>query len=246
VTLHGHPGVTAVWERLTTQQPPIGVWWVLGAGAVIAAVIVERRARLVTRPVSTLVHEASHAIVATVTGGQVDAIRLNANTSGSCSNSQTVIGMLVVPMAGYLGTAGFGLLFAWLVSDRRAPVALAVMLLLCVYVAVKVRTWFGVPVVLVVGGLFYAALALFSPTYSAALAVAIAWFLLLAAVSDVINDHRQMVHAHKTGQPRDSDLAVLAHRTALPRIVWTTIFLTATLAAAVLSGYWMISGSRTA
>jgi hypothetical protein len=67
----------------------------------------------------TFIHEASHALVALLTGGSVHSLTVSANGEGVVwSASSSWISALLTSSAGYLGTTFFGVLLLFLI--RRA------------------------------------------------------------------------------------------------------------------------------
>lgn len=70
----------------------------------------------------TFIHEASHALVAFITGGAVQSLTISPDGSGMVySANSSFLGSLLTSSAGYLGTTAFGVLLLLLIRRSVSP-----------------------------------------------------------------------------------------------------------------------------
>ncbi|MGA4669539.1 M50 family metallopeptidase [Propionibacteriaceae bacterium Y1923] len=215
-----------LWTRITTAQPVPSPTVVAVLGAVAVALVLFGWP--LVRMLATIVHEAGHAVAATLTGRRLTGIKLHSDTSGLTVSKgrPTGPGMVATLLAGYLApgvvglaaavalAAGYsvGLLWAW-------AVLLAVMLLF-------IRNFYGLLVMLVVLAGIAAASWYLEPVHQSWLAYLLTWLLLLSAPRPTIELARR--------PSRTSDAGQLARITKVPASAWTMVFLLGTLACLVL------------
>ena len=185
----------------------------------------------------TLVHEASHATVAVLTGRRLAGIRLHSDTSGLTVSvgRPRGPGMIATAAAGYVGPGVLGLGAAWLASRGHAVAVLWILLLLLVGVLIQIRNWFGLWSVLVTGTALVAVTWWATGPWQSATAYAITWFLLLGAPRPVVE-----LRVRRGG---GSDADVLARLTHVPALVWVVFFGAVTVGAAVLGGIFLVAAS---
>ena len=216
-----------MWHRVSATQPAPSSTIVLATAGLAALVVLAPRIWPVARNAITLVHEASHAGVAVLTGRRLAGIRLHSDTSGLTVSvgRPRGPGMIATAAAGYLGPAVLGLGAAWLTSVGHAVAVLWILLLIVVLVAVQIRNWFGLWSVLVTGSALVAVTWWATPAWQSATTYALTWFLLLGAPRPVLE------LLGRRGAGSDADL--LARLTHLPGLVWVMVFGVLTAAAAV-------------
>jgi hypothetical protein len=230
--------VSDIWARITATQPA-PVPWVVAATAVLALLlVVEPRAWTVSRHVGTIVHEAGHALVATLTGRRLAGIRLHSDSSGVTVSVGRASGPGMVAMlaAGYPAPALLGLGAGALLSRGHPAGLLWLLVLILAAVLLQVRNWFGAWSVLASAGVVFAVTWWLPGSVQSAFAYVVTWFLLLAAPREVYG-----LYAARRGSRgrRGSDADQLARLTHLPAGLWvTTFFLVAVVAAA--GGAWLI------
>ncbi|MGD7733835.1 M50 family metallopeptidase [Propionibacteriaceae bacterium G57] len=215
-----------IWTRITTRQPvpEPQVVALLGGGALLLVVF----AWPVVRMLVTIVHEAGHALVATLTGRSLSGIRLHSDTSGLTvtRGRPTGPGMVATLTAGYTAPGIVGLAAALVLASGHAVgllwawvAALAVMLLF-------IRNFYGLLVMVVVGGLIGAATWYLDPLSQSWLAYLLTWLLLLSAPRPAVEVIRR--------PSSTSDAAQLARITRVPATMWNLYFLLITLACLVV------------
>lgn len=226
-----------IWVRATTAQPALA-WQVVAVLGAVALVITWSPVgyRLV-RHLITLVHEAGHALIATISGRKLRGIRLHSDTSGLTltRGRPSGPGMVATLVAGYPAPAVLGLVSAWVLGLGYAAGLLWGMVLACAVVLLLVRNLYGLWVVLATGLAVGALSWLASPTVIVWVATALVWALLLAAPRSVIELQLQR---HR-GQGRNSDVDQLARLTKLPAALWVSGFLLI-CAAALVGGGWLL------
>jgi hypothetical protein len=188
----------------------------------------------ITRHLVTLVHEAGHAAVAVLTGRRLNGIRLHTDTSGLTvsSGKPRGPGMIATAAAGYLAPAALGLVSVVLVENGRTAWSLYAGLATMALMLAFIRNWFGLVVVVAVGGAVSLLIWRSSAGTQDFAALTFAWFLLLAAPRATVDlwSHR------RRARTRTTDADVLARLTIVPAPVWNIVFVLLTvgsLAAAV-------------
>lgn len=226
-----------IWVRATTAQPALA-WQLVAVLGLVALVITWSPVgyRLV-RHLITLVHEAGHALIATVSGRKLRGIRLHSDTSGLTltRGRPSGPGMVATLIAGYPAPALLGLLSAWVLGRGYAAGLLWGMVLACAVVLLLVRNLYGLWVVLATGAAVAALSWLATPTVIVWVATALVWALLLAAPRSVIELQLQ----RRRGQGRNSDVDQLARLTRLPAALWVAGFFLL-CAAALAGGGWLL------
>ncbi|WP_330181407.1 M50 family metallopeptidase [Nocardia sp. NBC_01503] len=229
---------SSIVDRLTTTQsaPP---WQLVIVTGVIALLLVAFRPtwRLV-RNVVTIAHEGGHAFTALLTGRRLNSIRLHSDTSGLTVSSGKPygLGMILTSAAGYPAPALLGLAYAGLLGAHRITLMLWLTIALLLVLLVKVRNWYGLLSIFVVGGVLFAVSWFGTDETQAGLAYFAAWFLLLAAVRPVIELQRNRRH-----EP-NSDADQLAHLTHIPGLVWVVVFGLVALGSLVLGARLLLAG----
>lgn len=226
--------LTQFWQRLIQAGPRLPEPLVIGAAllALALVLVVWPAVRLLT----TISHEAGHALVARLSGRQLAGIRVHSDTSGLTvtRGRPRGPGMVLTLLAGYPAPAVAGLGLAWLVSVGHAAAALWLTVFGLAAILIWTRNLYGLFVV----GLLAIGLALASwyaqPLPVSLLAHLLAWLLLLAAPRPVLE---------LTGQRRPgSDAAQLAAITRVPGLVWCLLWLAVTVAAALAGAILLLPG----
>ncbi|WP_425450790.1 M50 family metallopeptidase [Xylanimonas oleitrophica] len=227
-----------IWQAATTPVPAPEQSVVLATGLVAFAVVLVSPVWRVARHVVTIAHEGAHALVATLTGRRLDAIRLHSDTSGLTVSAGRPrgFGMIATAFAGYVGPGLVGLGAAWLLRHGYAVGLLWLLVVLLALLLLKIRNLFGLWSVLVAGvALVAVSWWLDEPTQSA-VAYAVTWFLLLGSVRPVLELQAQRARR----AARQSDADQLARLTGLPGILWVLLFLVVTLGSLVLGASWIV------
>ncbi len=185
------------------------------------------------RLMATFVHESSHAIVATVTGGQVVKMVINSDLSGD-TWVRGGAGLLV-DSAGYVGTAAAGALLV-LVPVRNARTtlwvlaALAVMAVVAFHVSLYTAFW---------GGIFAALCGVVAargtPRVAAFLQSFIAVQLGLNAIAAL-----QVLSAYTVDGGGPTDATIAAQSSPFPAIFWTVLW-SAIAIVALVGAVWHIA-----
>ena len=230
-----------VWNRALTTQPAPSVR-VVEVTAILAALLVwGPGAWPITRHVVTIAHEASHGLVAFLSGRKLHGIRLHSDTSGLTVSAgrTTGLGMIMTTAAGYVGPGLLGLAAAALLANHRAVGLLWVLLILLALLLIQVRNWFGLWSILICAAVMLGVSWWLAPQTQSAFAYVLTWFLLLAAPRPVLE---LQVHRRRTGA-RSSDADQLARLTFLPAIVWVGLFLVVTVGALAVGARWMVAAA---
>ncbi|WP_156163720.1 M50 family metallopeptidase [Demequina subtropica] len=227
-----------IWGDITASAPPSseGVW--IALGAVLVSVAVPSLWHLV-RHVVTLVHEAGHALVATLLGRDVRSISLHSDTSGLTVSRGDArrLPLALKAFAGYPAPGVTGLAIAWAVGAGHGIAVLWVSVAALLLVLMRVRNVYGVLVVVAVAaGLGWAAWAL-PDEWRVGIACGLAWLLLIGGVRAVVE-----LQGTRRGGARGSDADALARLTHVPGGVWVALFWLVTVACLV-AGAWLLVGA---
>jgi hypothetical protein len=210
----------------------------------------------------TFIHESSHALIATITGGSVQSLTISADGSGVVySASRSIIGALFTSSAGYLGTTAFGILMLFLI--RKSVSANKVLFGLGAFVAImtivfgivlpmfnflSLQVPFSSQLFTVIAGLAMAggliALARFASQKVANWIVA---FLAVQCLLNAISDLKTVLfmNAPLIGSDIQNDAGNMAAATGIPSFLWVVIWIGISAAFVVL-GVRMFSSVKSA
>ena len=224
-------GWDRVWSDLTSRQALPDPAVVLGAGAVALALVLWPGTWPRVRLLVTVVHEAGHALVALLVGRRLQGIRLHSDTSGvTVSRGRpSGPGMVAMLAAGYLAPALVGLGAALLLADGRALLLLWSLSVLLLLVLLWIRNGFGLLVVVVVLAGTVAVTWYADARAQSALALLLAWLLLLAAPRPLLE-----LWGRGARGRRGSDPDQLARLTRVPSVLWTLVLLAANVSGLVV------------
>ncbi|QAY69812.1 M50 family metallopeptidase [Xylanimonas protaetiae] len=229
---------TRIWQAATTPVPAPAQAVVLAMALAALAVVVVTPVWRVARHVITIAHEGAHALVATLTGRRLDAIRLHSDTSGLTISAGRPrgFGMVATTFAGYVGPGLVGLGAARLLREGYAVGLLWLLVALLALLLLKIRNLFGLWSVLVAGVALVLVSWFLSEPVQSAVAYAVTWFLLVGSVRPVLELQTQRFRR----KARQSDADQLARLTGLPGLFWVGVFLLVTLGALVLGAWWIV------
>ncbi len=235
--------VAEIWRRATTVQPTASPAVVLGALAVVLVALLLPWAWHLTRHLLTIVHEASHALVAVLSGRRLSGVRLHSDTSGLTVSvgRPRGPGMVATAFAGYPGPAVLGLGAAWLLGRGYAVGLLWLLLIALALLLVQIRNWYGLWAVLGTGVLLVAVSWWGTAAVQVAVAYAVTWFLLLGSPRAVLEMQAGRRRGGRGAGGSDAD--VLARITPLPGGFWVFALLVVCLAALVAGGWWLLDGT---
>lgn len=227
-----------IWLRATTVQPPLPSSSVILVGLIVLVVTWSPLGYRLLRHLITLVHEAGHALVATLSGRRLRGIRLHSDTSGLTLSKgrPTGPGMVATLAAGYPAPSVLGLLGATVLGLGYAAGLLWALVAACALILLLIRNLYGLWVVLATGVAVAGLSWLASPTLLVWVATALVWALLLAAPRSVLELQLQ----RRRGQGRGSDVDQLARLTRVPGAIWVGLFFVAGLAALAGAGWLLL------
>jgi len=227
-----------IWRAATTASPPPATSLVLAAAAAALLAAVWRPAWGVVRHGVTTVHEASHLLVAALTGRQILGIRLHSDTSGLALSKGRPRGpgMILMSAAGYTGPGVVGLAAAFGVGRGYDVGVLWALVVLALFVLLMIRNWYGLWTILVTLALLGALTWWGTPEIHAFAAHTVALVLLLGAVRAVV----ELGLSRRGGRGRSSDADALGRLTGLPGGVWVALFVVVTAACLALGAWWLV------
>lgn len=168
----------------------------------------------------TLVHEAGHALVSIVTGGGVYRVEISGAESGMTwyRYRPSPFAQVLTSVAGYAMPPLAGLGAAALLHRGLAPAVLVLTVVTMLLILLVTRDLITLVVVLVVGGIGFAALTWAPGWLQNGIAYAEAWLLLTSEIGGlaalVANRYRRGYHRQA------DDAAHLAETTPIPAFVW--------------------------
>lgn len=226
-----------IWLRATTVQPPLPTSSVLLVGVIALVVTWSPIGYRLVRHLVTLVHEAGHALVATLSGRRLRGIRLHSDTSGLTltKGRPSGPGMVATLVAGYPAPSVLGLLGALLLGQGYAAGLLWALVVACALILLLIRNLYGLWVVLATGVAVGALSWLAPPAALVWVATALVWALLLAAPRSVVEVQLQ----RRRGQARGSDVEQLARLTRIPAALWVGLLFVVCVAA-LGGGGWLL------
>lgn len=190
----------------------------------------------------TFIHEASHALVAVLTGGSVQSLTISADGSGVVySAHSSFMGGLLTSSAGYLGTTVFGVVMLFLirrsVSPHKILVAAGVFvglmtivfgILSPIFNFLSLQVPFSSLAFTVIAGFVLMAglvgIARFATIKAANFAVA---FLAVQCLLNALADLKTLflINAPLVGSSIESDAGNMAAATGIPAILWVVIWI---------------------
>jgi hypothetical protein len=185
----------------------------------------------VVRHVIVIAHEGAHAVAASLMFRGVRRITMNPRAEGATVpvRGGGSVGTALITFVGYIGPSAFGLAAAALISAGHVVATLWAILFLLGILLLAVRWSFGLITVLLAGGAVFA-VARFAPmTGQVVSGYAITWLLLLSGV-------RRILEIGLGSQ----DGKALRTLTGIPHLVWSALWLAASLGAVVLAGDLLI------
>ena len=162
-------------------------------------------------------HEASHALMAIVTGGQVLEMTVNVNEGGHVRFAGG--NHFLTASAGYLGSLAIGLGLVILSvrgnADRAVLAGLAVVLV--VLAALYVRELFALAFILGTSALFLAVARFLAPVWSDLILRIIGLTSLIYVPYDIFSDTLARAHLR-------SDARIIAEVTGIPTVIWGALW----------------------
>lgn len=210
----------------TVQVPSAGSSVVLttgGVGLLIAMLGfapqrgVWRGATTSLHVLSTIVHEAGHAAMSVVTGGEVHRIEIHSARSGATVSSRSSwLSGIVKSAAGYAAPPLAGLGMAALLNRGQVHTVLVLTVAAMVLVLPVSRGWRTVAAVLVIGWVAFAALYWGSARVQQMVSYTETWLLLLCELAGLW----ELVRARTHGNDSQDDARSLAKKTFIPSLIW--------------------------
>ena len=180
----------------------------------------------------TVAHEGGHMLTAALTGRGHKGFKMdNGDEAGTAiQDASWGVGDYILTFAGYATPPLLGLSAAALVATDNAWAVLWVSVVLLLLAVVFSRnTLATVVTLLAVGGVIASAL-WGSANLQAAVAVAIAWLLLLGGVR----------HTFTMSRGENSDAYWLARRTWIPTMIWQLVWILVAIVALIVGGQLLL------
>jgi hypothetical protein len=234
----GADRVRSIWADVLSTQPEPLREIVIGAAVAAALAVLVPGIWQYSRNAITIAHEGGHGLVAMLTGRKLEGIQLHADTSGLTlsKGKPRGPGMVATSAAGYLTPALLGLAGAGLLAADRITLLLWLDIVLLLALTVRVRNWYGIALMLLVGATFFVVSVFTQAQVQASFAYLVTWFLLLSAPKPVFELHGR----RQRGRAPRSDADQLAAITPLPAFFWVSLFALICLGALALGGYLLL------
>lgn len=227
-----------IWRRAVTEQPPPSLRTTLLLGVAAVLLIAIQVTWKPVRMISTIAHEAGHALAALVSGRRLSGIRLHADTSGLTLSRGRPRGpgMVLTLMGGYPAPTLLGVGAAVLLGFGYSAGMLWLLVAASVVMLLLIRNLYGLLVLLLAGGTLVVVSWFAPPVVLSAVAVFVVWLLLLSAPRPLVELARR-----RTGRG-GSDVDQLARITVLPGWAWLAFFWLFTVAGLGLGGFLLVRG----
>lgn len=226
-----------IWSAATSPADLPDLRLVLVTAGIALLAVAWRPSWSVVRHGVTTVHEAGHAVVALLTGRQLQGIRVHSDTSGLTLSKGRPRGpgMWAMTFAGYTAPALVGLAAAFGLSRGYAVGVLWALVVLAVFVLVMIRNWYGLWTVLVTLVLLVAVTWWGSDGLRLGAAYTVVWLLLLGAPRAVV----ELWSQRRRGRAAGSDADVLGRLTHTPGALWVLVFALVTVATLAQGARWL-------
>ena len=173
--------------------------------------------------VNTLIHEAGHALMSIITGGDVQSISLFSNTEGATLvSNRDWLGRFLTSIAGYVFASFIAFLFLTLIYKRKSRYVLLISLgMLLISLLFWIRNLYGLLWIITIIALFAWVLAKGSKTILDNFALFIASLVLVESVTSSF----EIMFLSFVSPSRAGDATILANMTFfIPTLVWGIIF----------------------
>jgi len=180
---------------------------------------------------STITHEAAHALLAVILGLTVTGIILRRNHDGATGVLGEGLRFVLVGIIGYLGPSLFGLGAARLISLGEPVAVLWMLVILLVLVLFLLGRSFGCFSVPIGIALVYLVLRYADAGAEVVAAYGVTWSLLLSGLRTAVAHGADAGDAHS-----------LRRLTHLPRGLWSLLWLAGTVAALIVGGKLLVLG----
>lgn len=228
-----------IWRRAITTQPDPGLRTTLILGLAGFVLVSLRLTWKPVRMLSTMIHEAGHAVTALVSGRRLAGIRLHSDTSGLTLSKGRArgMGMTLTLASGYPAPTVVALGAAVLLHLGYAVGLMWLLVVACGLMLVQIRNLYGLWVILVVGAGLVSVSWWMPPLYLSWLAYLLVWLLMLSGPRPLVELARQ----RRDGRSRGSDIDQLARITPVPAFGWLAWFWLLTVAGLVAGGWLLMA-----
>jgi hypothetical protein len=217
-------GLAASVERIFQVQAHLSgmlavVMAVVGAGAAVVPGVWH-----ITRPITAMAHEGTHATVGSAMGRKISKMEFTFSGDGETTHEGKPGSLFRFPVTfmGYLGPSAFGIGAAELIRSGHIVAVLWIGLAGLVPILFLARRSLGVVLVIAAFVALFLLLGAGSVTAQVLTAYAVVWFLLASSVR-IIADHGKDA----------GDAGTLREITGLPRGFWPPIWLAGSVAALI-------------
>lgn len=182
--------------------------------------------------IHTLIHEIGHALMAILTGGRVQSIKLFANTSGEAWSRNTKLGQIPTTLAGYPFASVMSLVLLYYLDQQEYTI---IMTIIAVFVIVSfvfwIRNLYGLVWVMSFMYMLYRTLTASNPVYITHIITLLVCIIYIEAVEKALT-----ILILSIRQPKNAGDASILRRATLiiPAPVWGLLFF---LQAVVIAGY---------
>lgn len=182
--------------------------------------------------IHTLIHEIGHALMAMLTGGRVQSIKLFANTSGEAWSRNTKLGQIPTTLAGYPFASMVSLVLLYYLDQQNYTVIMAI---ISIFVTVSfvfwIRNLYGLVWVMSFMYMLYRTLTASNPVYITHIITLLVCIIYIEAVEKALT-----ILILSIKQPGNAGDATILKRATLiiPAPVWGLLFF---LQAIIIAGY---------
>lgn len=195
----------------------------------------------------TFIHEGGHALAALFTGNSVESLSVATNASGETYTTQGgVVSQMLIASAGYVGSMVYGALLLVMIrksiAARLVLIGSAALVLILTTVfglykpLVSGAAWSGIPFTFLAGSFLTAGLVLVARFARSRFATFFVSFLAVQCILNALLDLKTVLFLSTPFAPAvPTDAINMANATGLPALVWSIIWIAASLGILALA-----------
>ncbi len=199
-------------------------FWVISVPIMVVCFIRVGYFKTILRPLNTLVHELSHAIIALVLGQKVKSISINNDGSGTCiikSNSR--IKSFLISFAGYIIPSLFGYFIICEIYDSNVTMVLYLLTILGLIALIfYIRNTFAV--LWIVGFCTFNITLLFVPYFYNIREIFLYLYACILLIENFLSTI-ELFHLNLISSKKSGDSYNLQKTTHIPSIFFTLLFM---------------------
>ena len=195
---------------------------------------------MVLRPLNTLIHELSHAVVALLLGEKIKEIKINPDYSGSCTTkSKSKFKSFIVSFVGYIVPSLLGYVIIYELRNSMLNIAFYVLIVVClIAIILYVRNTFGT--IWVMSFCMINILFLYIPLFQSLQSYILYLYACILLIENLLST-LALLKINLVSAKNSGDSFNLQKLTHIPAIIYTLFFVCYSLSMAYFSFKLVIS-----